>query len=233
MKRRWGRRYGVYGDYASWDHALAASAPYETDLVSYGTITDRVRRGVATSGRNFLPILAGVSLLDEPAYILDFGGGLGMQYFEINHLIPSRIGRWCVVDKTSVVEHGRTKFADEKLSFFNSVEAAVDHQKPNLILASHTLQYLETPYAALKSLLANQPEVLILHELPLATRQRFMVQHLLPELGGGLRPVQLITEIALAEAVVGYEIVTEMSLPDWAHVKHARQVARLYRRRTK
>jgi hypothetical protein len=58
-----------------------------------------------------------------------------------------------------------------------------------------------------------------------------MVQHLLPELGGGCRPVRIFSDAQVAAALAGYELVEEIGLPPWdPTLVGARLVSRIYRR---
>jgi hypothetical protein len=92
------RKCGIFGDYPTWEAAMADSSPYETDLKAYRAIVERIRRGEAESGRNLLPILAGVLLAGGK--VIDYGGNLGAIYFEVVRHI-SLCGLW----KTSQWAH--------------------------------------------------------------------------------------------------------------------------------
>jgi putative methyltransferase (TIGR04325 family) len=231
--RRSERRDGLFGDFPDWASALAASKPYETDLTAYGQITERVRLGKGGSGRNLMPILAGIGLaLDtEGNRVLDFGGNLGMVYFDVARVLPERIAEWRVVDRQDVVSFGNANYADGKLAFFTSLEAACRDSMPNMVLCSHTLQYLENPYATLAMLTALKPAVIVLHELPVAQRERFMIQRLPESLGGTERPIQILSSSRLAAALSGYDLIADTELPPWDPYIDARHAAQVFRRR--
>lgn len=228
------RPVGLSGDFPDWQSALAASQPYETDLVAYGQVTDRVRLGESGSGRNSMPILAGLALTSpgEVVNVLDFGGNLGMVYYDIARALPKRAFDWRVVDCEDVARHGNAVYADDRLSFSESVESACRDFLPDLVLCSHTLQYLEEPYETLGMLCALQPTVIVLHELPVGEAERFMIQRLPESLGGTERPVQILANGRLTAALAGYEPIAEMDLPAWDPHIDARHVAQVYRRRS-
>ena len=208
---------GLYGDFPDWASALAASKPYETDLAVYGQITDTVRQGEAGSGRNLMPILAGIVMALDGARtrVLDFGGNLGVVYFDVTHVLPDRISEWRVVDCEEVASYGNANYADDKLAFFTSMEAASRDFTPNMVLCSHTLQYLENPYDTLAKLSALKPAVIVLHELPVAEHERFMIQRLPEGLGGTERPIQILSSGRLAAALSSYDLFADMDLPPW------------------
>ena len=230
---RYVRRDGLFGDFPDWPSALAASKSYETDLTIYGQITDTVRLGAAGSGRNLTPILAGLAIASESGAtrVLDFGGNLGMVYFDVASVLPDRSIEWRVVDLPEVVNYGNVNYADGKLAFFMSVESACRDFSPDMVLCSHTLQYLEKPYDALAMLGALNAAVIVLHELPVAKRERFMIQRLPESLGGGERPIQILSSNKLATALSSYDLIADTDLPPWDPYIDARHVAQVFRRR--
>jgi putative methyltransferase (TIGR04325 family) len=227
------RHDGLFGDFPDWASALAASQPYQTDLAVYGQITDEVRLGKARSGRNLMPVLAGIAMASEGGVnrVLDFGGNLGVVYFDLAHVLPGRVAEWRVVDCQEVVSYGDTNYADGKLAFFTSLESACRDFVPSMVLCSHTLQYLERPYDTLATLSALKPTVIVLHELPVAERERFMIQRLPEGLGGTERPIQILSSGRLAGALSSYELIADMDLPPWAPYVDARHAAQVFRRR--
>lgn len=227
------RRDGLFGEFPDWSAALAASKPYETNLAVYGEITDKIRLGKAESGRNLMPILAGIGLAfdTEVNRVLDFGGNLGFVYFEMARVLPERIAEWRVVDCQEVASYGNANYADGKLRFFTSLESACQDCIPNIVLCSHTLQYLEKPYDTLAMIGALEPAVIVLSELPVAERERFMIQRLPESLGGTERPVQTLSSGRLAAALSSYDLIADMDLPPWDPYIDARQVAQVFRRR--
>jgi len=227
------RQDGLFGDFPDWASALAASKPYETDLTVYGQITDKVRLGKARSGRNLMPILAGIAMASDAGLtrVLDFGGNLGVVYFDVAGILPDQIDEWRVVDCQEVVRYGNANYADGKLGFFTSLESACQDFLPNMVLCSHTLQYLENPYETLEMLSALKPSVIVLHELPVAERERFMIQRLPEGLGGTERPVQILSSGRLAAALSSYELIADTDLPPWDPHVDARHAAQVFRRR--
>ncbi len=220
------------GSYPSWESALAAAAPYQTALPVYATITEDIRLGKGTSSRILSPLLAAILLAGDKARVLDFGGNLGQVYFDAHRLVGHRIHSWSVVDLPDVVALGTAQFADEKLRFFPTIEDSLARDSPNLVLCSHVLQYLPSPFECLSRLTSLAPALLVLNEFPVGNRERFMVQHLLPQLGGGRRPVRIFCETQVAAALATYDLIEEIELPPWdPTLVEARHVSRLYRRR--
>lgn len=203
------QRYGLIGDYPSWEAVAAAVPPYNTDLSKAGAATDRVRRGEQGIGHSFFPTVSGILLAGDNVRVLDFGGCLGVSYFHVTQVIPDRIKWWRVVDISEVVEYGRANFASNKLSFFPSINEALAGETPEVILCGGVLQYIENPYATLVMLLKAKPHILILDRVPLYRRERFMIQRRGPELGYALVAYRILGEDKLQQAVHGYKLIGE------------------------
>lgn len=226
-RRSW--KSGVFTEHSSWQTAVAVSPPYKTNLSAYGAVAQSIRRGELDIGRNRFPILAGVLL--GGGKVIDFGGGLGLVYFDAIKHLGARIEWWRIVDLPDVVAYGNENLADGKLAFFSSVDEALRQDLPNVIMCSHMLQYLTDPYGTVSMLVGKNPDVLILHELPVADTERFFAQRLPPELGGRDHAVRVLSETKLAEATRGYDVLEEMELGRWCPFEGPRHVARLYRRK--
>jgi putative methyltransferase (TIGR04325 family) len=225
-------RSSLRGNYRSWKAALAASGPYQTDLTIYGHLADEVRIGRRNSSRVLSPLLSAILLAGGRARVLDFGGNLGLVYFDVSRLADNCINWWNVVDLPDIVAHGNQQFADAKLRFFPTIEEASAREKPNIILCFHVLQYLESPFEYVSRLVSLEPQIIVLHEFPIAVRSRILIQHVMPELGGGSRPARIFSQSEVAAAFVDYELVEEIGLPPWDRtLVGARHVARIYRRR--
>jgi putative methyltransferase (TIGR04325 family) len=225
-------RSSLRGDYGSWQAALAASAAYQTDLTVYAQMAEEVRMRRRKSSRLLSPLLSAMLLAAGRARILDFGGNLGLVYFDVSNLADTCIDWWHVIDLPDIVALGNHKFAEPKLRFFRTIDESLVVGTPNIVICFHVLQYLESPFEFLSRLLSLAPEVFVLNEFPVAGRERFMVQHLMPELGGGSRPVRIFCQDDVAAAFADYELIEELGLPPWDRtLVGARHVARIYRRR--
>jgi len=204
--------------------------PYRTNIKAFVRLAlEHYHRKELIGFRNLMPILAGLQLSGNNR-VLDFGGGLGFVYFDIAHLGGIHLDSWRVVDYHDVVEYGNANYADSVLSFHSDIESACHDTVPGLVLCAYTLQYHENPYQNLSRLAALQPDVFVLHGLPLAAKEKFMVQKWPPACGMVDMAVRILAENKLSSALFGYDLISEMQLPQWDSAIGTELVARVYRR---
>ena len=99
--------------------------------------------------------------------VLDFGGSLGSSYFQNTQLLEGlQDVRWSIVEQSHFMEAGRQFIQDEKLRFYETIDECIKTEKPNVVLLSSVLQYLEKPYELLELLLKTDAESLIIDRTP-------------------------------------------------------------------
>ena len=76
--------------------------------------------------------------------ILDFGGSLGSSYFQNQKfLVGLPDVRWSVVEQAHFVEAGWQHIQDDRLVFYSTLAECVTAEKPNVVLLSSVIEYLE------------------------------------------------------------------------------------------
>ncbi|MGO7040437.1 TIGR04325 family methyltransferase [Rhizobium acaciae] len=178
------RRHNVYfdGPHNDWRSAMAASEGYDAPAILAKALdaTRAVVQGRASYERDTViftersyshPLLAWLlyvaSRSNLSLKVVDFGGALGSSYFQhrsgLAHLAELK---WCVVEQPHFVSAGRTEFEDERLSFSDSLDEAIDRVKPNVVLLSGVLQYLENPLEYLEGLLSTGVKFILIDRTP-------------------------------------------------------------------
>ena len=171
------------GEFSSWDEAAAHCCGYDAVNILEKVLDAslQVKRGVAAFERDSVlfdeieyswPVTAALMHVAARSggqlYVLDFGGALGSSYFQNRKFLDGLTDvRWCVVEQEHYVEAGRNHLQDERLTFCRSIGEAAETLKPNVVLLSGVLQYLQEPYAALRELLASRPGVVLIDRTPL------------------------------------------------------------------
>ncbi len=173
---------GLSGDYSMWSDALSASTGYATGEILDKTRNAllRVKNGEAIFERDSVlfdeieyswPLLSGLLWVAARSRgelnVLDFGGSLGSTYFQVRSILshlPSV--RWNVVEQQAHVAVGREDFKSDALHFYESVTEVIRDSKPNVILLSSVLQYVETPHDLLNELLSLDIDCAIVDRTP-------------------------------------------------------------------
>jgi putative methyltransferase (TIGR04325 family) len=95
--------------------------------------------------------------------VLDFGGSLGSSYRQCSvftSVLPLTL--WAVVEQPNYVAAGRSAFATAQLSFHESIDEATKAVRPNAILCSGTLNYIDEPQNVVEQFNSCGADTLIL-----------------------------------------------------------------------
>jgi putative methyltransferase (TIGR04325 family) len=204
-------RYGWSGDYGSWSEAQSASGGYD-GLAILERVRDsmlKVKRGEAVHERDSVlfdkveyswPLLATLMWVaaqhDGMLSVLDFGGSLGTSYFQNRAFLASlRKVRWSIVEQAHFVACGREHFTTDELRFYESTEDCLRIEKPNVIVLSGVLQYLEHPYRQLQELFdLGLPHVVVDLAPVFGRSDRITVQRVPPEIYDASYPCWIFDE---------------------------------------
>lgn len=182
------------GEYASWEEASSHCTGYDSTeiLAKVLAATLKVKRGDAAFERDSVlfdeveyvwPVLAGLLWVAARnggvLNVLDFGGALGSSYFQNRKILQTLpYVRWNVVEQAHYVDAGRMHIQDEVLRFYKTIEESLAENKPNVILLSSVLQYLELPCAIIEQLSSIGALTLIVDRTPFSKcdQDRLMIQ---------------------------------------------------------
>jgi putative methyltransferase (TIGR04325 family) len=175
---KYGKPYQGYiwqGIYKKYDDVPVRGSGYEGRRLLHETFvhTESVRKAslqdrffpIAVMGQHvFLPML--VSIIDrDPVTILDFGGGLGIDFI---HLVSSVSGakhiEYHVVEGRSMCELGSNLFFDEPRVHFHT-GLPTDLKKVDIIYICTALQYLKDYAGILADLSRYEPEYFLFVKL--------------------------------------------------------------------
>jgi putative methyltransferase (TIGR04325 family) len=167
------------GDYASMADALQHCEGYDADVIvnKCKTALLEVQAGRALYERDSI-------LFHEPRYdwellsivqqiawkkqgrveVLDFGGALGSIYFQHRQWFQQYPElHWSVIDQPKLMDVGKQYAENEHLKFHHSLEDYLSAHKPDLLLLSGVLQYLDDPHDWIQKIQSwNIPYVLVL-----------------------------------------------------------------------
>jgi len=204
------QKYGWKGDYLTWQQAKNASTGYDTDKIidAVKNALLKVKKGEAVYERDSVifdeiqyswPLLAGlmfVAVKLGEVKVLDFGGSLGSTYYQ-NKKFLDRIESvsWSIVEQERFVEAGKTEFEDNRLNFFHTVDECVIKNRPNVLLLSSVLQYIEKPYELLDDILKHDFEYILIDRNPFVNlREKITLQVVSPAIYEASYPCHFFNE---------------------------------------
>ena len=170
--------YGLVGDFCSWKDAAKQCTGYESEIILNKCKDSllKVKNGKAVYERDSVlfdqieyswPLLAGLMYVAAvnggKLNVLDFGGSLGSTFFQnLAYLQHLDYIRWNIVEQKSFVDCGKEFFEDENLRFFYTINECLKTQKPNVIILSSVLQYLEKPYDLLEEIINHNIKYILI-----------------------------------------------------------------------
>jgi putative methyltransferase (TIGR04325 family) len=222
-------RIRLRGEYPTWSAATAASTGYSSAsiLEKVREATLKVKRGEAIYERDSVlfdrieyswPALAGLMLSAAMnrgrLSVLDFGGSLGSGYFQ-NRKFLVHIGevQWGVVEQPHYVECGRNEIGDDRLKFFETIDACVGAIAPNTVLLGSVIHYIESYEPLLRQLTAFKPGVIVLDRTIVngSGANRIYVQDVPSVVYEASYPVYSVSEPSLIAYLddLGYDLLTD------------------------
>jgi putative methyltransferase (TIGR04325 family) len=166
------RKYGWFGNYNNWQHALSQTAGYNSNqiLEKVKSATLKVKNGEAVYERDSVlfdhmeyswPLVSTLLKIgmqnNKQIKVIDFGGSLGSSYFQNRQFLKEfDLVEWNIVEQENYVECGQQFIQDHELKFYKTVDDCIaSHGLPHLLLLSCTLPYIEKPYELLEYLIAK------------------------------------------------------------------------------
>jgi putative methyltransferase (TIGR04325 family) len=233
-------RIQFMGDFKSWSEADKEAAGYDQKHILDKTL-EAVRKvingemaferdGVPFPRMQYnFPLLSALMRIAERhgrLHVLDFGGSLGSTYFQSRGRLNSCPDlRWAVVEQASHVAVGNKEFANEELSFYDSIESACKDNEYDVLLLSGVLQYLPDPLTFLSSIVGRRIPAIIIDRTPFMVNgvARLTVQHVPKRIYSASYPAWFFSEHEfLAKFETQYENIATWSALDKHHPQGGR-----------
>lgn len=179
---RKGKNIYFFGSFASWDAAKRHSSSYNNDTIleKCKDASLKVKSGKAVYERDSVlfdkiqysfPVLAGLLRAaianGGNLSVLDFGGSLGSSYHQCRDFLRElKSLRWSIVEQPKFVECGKELFESEELKFYYDMDECLINEKPDVVLLSSVLPYIECPYDLLEDIVTRNFQYVILDRTP-------------------------------------------------------------------
>ena len=170
--------HGWFGDYKTWAEAQKQTSGYDA-----ANILEKVKGAVLKVKNGEAPYERDSVLFDEIHYsqpllnafkncaastngvlhVVDFGGSLGSSYFQNRGFLSDiKELKWSIVEQKHFVDCGKQFIEDERLKFYYTIEEALEHSKPQVLLLSSVIQYFEKPYELIQKCMSYGFEYIII-----------------------------------------------------------------------
>ncbi|MEO6239497.1 MAG: methyltransferase, TIGR04325 family [Vicinamibacterales bacterium] len=200
-----GQFHGIYPDFAAALSAVPESSPVGYDRDEMATLyQERLDRVFPCDypimfwlGRNLKPGLK----------IFDVGGHVGLSFYGYRDRLPLPADAvWMVQDLPRIVNAGVALARDRGDLRLTFTEHLNDADGADILIASGSLQYIESPLASVLAAITTRPPVLLLHKLPLTDGPSFVT---LQNTVHSFNPYRVFnrTEFVRSFAAVGYQLV--------------------------
>lgn len=149
--------------------------------------------------------------------VIDFGGSLGSSYWQnrkLLHKVCSEIS-WRVVEQPTYLAAAQKLLYLEPLTFYPSITDACQTSKPDAVIFSSVLQYIENYQDILAQTLAAAPDFIIIDRTPTLLQSVggensgvLMVQNVSPAIYSASYPCRIYNPEALPSALMtDYELL--------------------------
>ncbi|MEK6958763.1 MAG: methyltransferase, TIGR04325 family [archaeon] len=198
------------GNYMSWDEALKHSKGYDSGEILSKVISamHKVKKGEAAFERDsvvfhfpeydwdLLSVIFAVAENSKKVVVLDFGGALGNLYYKNKHFLKQIKGLfWGVVEQPEFVKAGKKEFESKSLKFYDSIGDFSAGHKPSVAVFSSVLQYIEDPFAVLRTTMNLAPQFMIISRTPMIKgKSRICVQKVNPKIYDSSYPCRIFDE---------------------------------------
>jgi len=184
------------GNYPTWNDAKQNCSGYEDISILEKTrkAVLKVKKGEAAGERDSVlfdktpyswPVIAFLlkAAIENKLRlnVVDFGGALGSSYFQSISMIPSDTElSWNVVEQAEYVKAGNKEIKDNRLSFYYSIEDALEKIPAHILLLSSVLQYLEDPAEFVDKILSYGFKYIIIDRTAFIDdpKARLTIQHI-------------------------------------------------------
>jgi putative methyltransferase (TIGR04325 family) len=173
---------GVYDDFPDYHSKNEKDSIFDIDnwLLKQKDELKKVNENTeyATSGGSFL--YEGLQRLDyslhEPLSLLDVGGGVALEYVRLKK-IGYKLNPFILLEVPAIIEWTTKEFERESdIEFYTELNEQMSAYQ--VLHIGSALQYFETPYNTLRSLIHNQLQSIILSGLLTSIDQEFVsAQH--------------------------------------------------------
>ena len=233
------------GKYKNFSEIPVSDCSYETEEIVTKTIkrADSILESIHASTmleRRAQPILfcifdAVIRSKKRNISIIDFGGSFGKYYHIIRKYLDSDIKlNWMIIETPSFVTKAKDMFLTEELTFFKSIEDAIETTPHiDIFFASNSLQYVESPHKILATVVNQKLQQIILTSMPMLPpgyKEDFCsIQHVTRHIYKAKYPIWLFSKLILVNTLNYYDLQAEWDIPEDRASLHGKIIIEKYK----
>jgi putative methyltransferase (TIGR04325 family) len=155
------------------------------------------------------------SVLEDNSRLFDLGGNIGLHYYSFQkYLTYPTNTEWLICDLPEITKAGQELARHRNssgLQFTNDFGAA---EGTHILLASGTLQYIQTPFTLALSRLIRKPQHLIINKLPLSSHNTYVT---LQNMGPIVCPYYIFNRTEFIDSIcaLGYQHIDIWKNPEF------------------
>jgi putative methyltransferase (TIGR04325 family) len=186
---------GFHGPFSTWEEAEALSNGWDSDIITKKKFQAaiKVRDGLSEFEQDSIMydkiiysetilafLILHMSRHKNKISIIDFGGGLGTNYFQNRKILGGLYNTsvsWNIVELPLLSELGREHFANSQLTFFSDIGDAIRAVRDvaDSVLFSGSLQYIPEPFALLDQVIDRGGKLLAFDRLVVSPTENHAV----------------------------------------------------------
>jgi len=114
--------------------------------------------------------------------ILDFGGSFGSTYFQNYSILKNKNKfNWSIVEQEKIVKYVKKFKLEDNLRFYLSIKNYMAKYKPDIVLFSGVVQYLEYPYKIIKYLFKKKIQNIFFLNTPFINSKELIKVQIVPK----------------------------------------------------
>lgn len=219
--------YGYRGRFKTWKDAKNLSSGYDSSLIlsKVAQSTLDVLNGKASYERDgvtfhrpeyshrLLFALMYIKNEESKLSVIDFGGSLGSTYFQ-NKIFIDKISdsKWAIVEQECFEKLAREIKVDSYIDYYSRIEDAFRIVKPNCLIMSGVLPYLENDLEILDNLLMHKPKYIYLDRTATINLSEdiISIHYVPPSIYDASYPVRLLSYPSLVKRLEqNYSVIFE------------------------
>jgi putative methyltransferase (TIGR04325 family) len=177
------RNIKIKGSYRDWNKAILNSGTFQNNNIYLNSKKSfvKVLNGEAIFERDsvifkekklnkpFIQLLEKTRNTKKNKFlkVLDFGGSFGSTYFQNKYFLSNEQNyQWDIIEQIKVVNFANKSLKINNLTFQKSLDLYLKNNKPDIVLFSSVIHYLEFPFDIIKKLIKKKIKYFLILKTP-------------------------------------------------------------------